>query len=139
MIANAWVRPILIETSSDGQMGGMEGMSTNNGVTGAYMVIENRGGTADRLISVTSEAATTIEMHQTQIDEAGIMRMRPQPDGIEIPALTTVEVKPGGYHLMLTGMTQSLELGQSINLSLTFASGGTFEVSAVVADYAPEE
>jgi len=139
VVSNAWVRPVLVETSGQEPMAGMESMDSTDSVTGAYLVIENRGSAADRLLSITSDAATTVEIHETQIDDSGVARMRPQPDGIEIPARSTVEVRPGGYHLMLTGIKQTLELGQTIDLSLTFASGATFEVSAVVANYAPTE
>lgn len=135
VVSNAWVRPIDVPAPSTD----MEGMSMNDVVTAAYMTIENRGGAADTLISVSADIATTLELHQTQIDASGIARMRPQPEGIEIPANSIVYIEPVSYHIMLTGLTQSLERGETIILNLSFASGITMDVSAVIADFAPEE
>lgn len=134
-VSNAWVRPIDVPASSSD----MEGMSMNDAVTAAYMAIENRGGVADTLISVSTDIATMVELHQTQIDASGIARMRPQPEGIEIPANSIVKIEPISYHIMLTGLTQSLERGESIVLNLSFTSGTTMDISAVIADFAPEQ
>jgi copper(I)-binding protein len=133
-VSDAWIRPINVSTDD----GIMEGMVMGEGVTAAYMLIENRGGIGDRLIRITTDAAVTVELHLTQIDDTGFARMRIQPDGIEIPANTIVRIEPLSYHVMLSDLTRSLERGQSVTLQLNFASGTVQDVSALVSDYAPD-
>ena len=64
----------------------------------AFLTIEN-DGEADRLVSATSTLSPKVELH-THIQEDGVMKMRPV-EFIEIPAKETVELKSGGYHIML--------------------------------------
>lgn len=132
-VSQAWVRPITVSTTDEA----MAGMAMNDGVTAAYMIITNRGG-ADQLVSVSTDAAETAELHQTQVDEAGVARMRPQSDGLAIPSNGETRIEPMGYHIMLSGLSRSLERGQEISMQLTFASGTVLDVTALVADFAPE-
>lgn len=61
----------------------------------------------------------------------GVMKMR-QVDGIDVPAGQMVTLKPGGYHIMLTGLTQPLKEGQTFPLTLTFAKAGSQDVVVTV-------
>jgi copper(I)-binding protein len=61
----------------------------------------------------------------------GVMKMR-QVDGIDLPAGKTVALKPGGYHIMLTGLAQPLAAGQSFPLTLDFAKAGARQVTVSV-------
>src|SRR3546814_13973811 len=89
--------------------------------TGAgYMTLINRGSEDDRLISAETEAASEAEVHRSGMTD-GIMRMRPQPNGIALPAGVTVEPAPGGYHLMLMGLTRPLGDDDRIPLPLPSA------------------
>ncbi|MGK2286332.1 copper chaperone PCu(A)C [Pedomonas sp. V897] len=103
--------------------------------TGAgYLTIVNGGGEADRLIGGTSPVAERLEVHSvTMIDN--IMRMRHQENGVEIPAGGTLELKPGGYHIMLIGLKAPLKAGESVPATLEFAKAGkvdvTFKVEAL--------
>ena len=63
-------------------------------VGGGYLKIDN-GGAADRLVSVRSDRATSVQLHEMKMD-GGIMIMGELKDGITIPANTTVELMPGG-------------------------------------------
>jgi copper(I)-binding protein len=68
-------------------------------VAGGYMKITNTGKEADRLIGGTIDHARRFEIHEmTMVDN--VMRMRPLPNGLEIKPGETVELKPGGYHIM---------------------------------------
>ena len=58
-------------------------------------------------------------------------------DSIAIPAGETVELKPGGYHIMLIDLAAPLEIGQEFDIVLTFANAGDVTVTVVVADEAP--
>jgi copper(I)-binding protein len=96
-----------------------------------YMTIASSSGQADALISASSPAAGSVEIHETTTDGSGMMGMHPV-DRIEVPAGGTVTLEPGGYHLMLMGLTQTLEVGSTVELDLVFERAGKVVVQADV-------
>jgi len=99
--------------------------------TGAvYVTIENRGGAADRLLSVKSPAAGAAMLHET-IEESGVSKMRETDGGIAPGA--ALEMKPGGAHIMLIGLTGPLKEGDTISVTLDFEKAGDMTVDAKVA------
>jgi copper(I)-binding protein len=102
-----------------------------SGTGGVFMVLRNEGSTADRLVSAQCDVASTVEIHETTM-EGGVMRMRPVEGGLEVPAGGQVELKPGGYHVMLIGLKQDLQEGDRFPLVLQFEKSGTISVEAVV-------
>jgi hypothetical protein len=94
----------------------------------AYFTIRNSGG-ADKLLSVASPAADA-SLHSTSMDN-GVMRMRPLQE-LDIPAKGTVELKPGGMHVMLMGLKQPLRSGDTLELDLRFEKSGNRKVNAEV-------
>jgi periplasmic copper chaperone A len=102
------------------------------GRTGAgYAEIINSGSTPDRLVSATSPAAATVEIHTMTMD-GGIMRMRALPDGLAIAARGAAALKSGGAHLMLIGLKAPLVEGTLVPLTLRFAKGGPVKVELKV-------
>jgi copper(I)-binding protein len=103
--------------------------SRPNAPTGAaFLVIENNGSDADRLVAAQSGAAQRVELH-THVDLGdGVMKMTEIEGGIEIPAGGTHVMRRGGDHVMLMGLTKSLEQGGEIAVTLTFEQAGTVEV-----------
>ena len=99
--------------------------------TGGYLTIHNHSGKADKLLGVAADFAAKAEIH-TMLHENGVMKMRALPDGIEIPAGGVVKLAPGGVHLMLMGLTQTLQPGQRLEVELTFASGRILRLPALV-------
>ena len=100
------------------------------GVSAVYMVIENTGGTDDRLVSAETDAAGIVELHSSAMDDQGVMRMRPLSDGLVIPANGSVVLQPGGYHVMLMDLQRDLMAGETVALTLSFESGKTMTVEA---------
>lgn len=97
-------------------------------VGGGYLVIENTGATADRLVSVSAPSiAGRSEIHEMAVSN-GVMTMRPLDDGIAIPAGGKVEFKPGGYHVMFMELKQPLKQDERIKSVLTFEKAGPVEV-----------
>lgn len=94
-----------------------------------YLKLSNQGA-ADRLLSATSPAAASVEMHSMAM-EGDVMKMR-QVDAIELPAGQTVELKPGGYHLMLMGLKAPLKAGDKLPLTLRFEKAGEVVVTVNV-------
>jgi periplasmic copper chaperone A len=84
----------------------------------------------DRLVAVSTPVAKKAELHMMSM-EGGVMRMRPL-DGIDLAANRPVTLKPGGMHIMLTGLTAPLQANQSITLTLSFEKAGKQEVTAAV-------
>lgn len=103
------------------------GMSVGAG----YMIISNLGAAPDRLLSVSSPVSERVEIHRTSIED-GTVRMRQVADGVMVPAGGTVEFSPGGLHLMLVQLKQSLRAGQSVPLKLVFERAGAITASMSV-------
>ena len=100
-------------------------------VAGGYLKIVNKGTTPDRLIGGSTAAAPKFEIHEMSMD-GGVMKMRALPKGIEIKPGQTVELKPGGHHLMFVGITAPLEQGKRVKGTLEFEKAGKIEVEYAV-------
>ena len=85
-------------------------------VTGAFMQLSSPQDT--RLIEVHSTAAAMTELHQMEMVD-NVMKMR-QANGLDLPANKIVELKPGGYHVMLMGLNAQAKVGDVIPLTLVF-------------------
>jgi copper(I)-binding protein len=96
-------------------------------VGGGYLSIENTGGTADRLVSVSAPFAGRTEIHEMATTN-GVMTMRPMEAGVEVPAGGKVEFKPGGFHIMFMELKQPLKQDERLKGTLTFEKAGTVEV-----------
>jgi copper(I)-binding protein len=84
--------------------------------TGAFFQLK---ATSDsRLVEVRSAAADMVQIHEMAM-EGDVMKMREVP-GIDLPAGKTVELKPGGYHVMMMGLKQPINAGDSVPLTLVF-------------------
>jgi copper(I)-binding protein len=101
-------------------------------VGGGYVTIENHGAEADRLVAATLEAAGRTELHEMKVVD-GVMTMRPLDDGVELPAGSRVELKPGSFHLMFMDLAGPLKEGESIAGTLTFEKAGEVDVTFTVA------
>jgi periplasmic copper chaperone A len=100
------------------------------GAGAAYISLMNHGAEADTLVSASTPAAETVEVHMTETVD-GVMKMR-AAGPLEIPAMGTLEMKPGGYHLMLMDLKAPLAKGSEIEITLTFAKAGAITVKVPV-------
>jgi periplasmic copper chaperone A len=96
-------------------------------VAGGYMKVTNNGKEADRLIAATLAGAPRVELHQMSM-HGDVMQMRPLADGIEIKPRATVELAPGGYHVMAMDLTGGFKEGDRVKGTLTFAKAGKVEI-----------
>jgi periplasmic copper chaperone A len=99
-------------------------------VGAAYLRITNDGKEPDRLLTVSTPVAAKAELHSVT-DDNGVMKMRPV-DGIALKPGETVELKPGGLHIMLMDIQSGLKPGDTFPLTLTFEKAGAKSVSASV-------
>lgn len=100
-VKDAWVR-----TSVQGQK-----------ATGAFMKITAKDGA--RLVSAATPVAGVAEVHEMKMD-GDVMKMRAVSGGLELPAGKTVELKPGGYHVMLMDLKGALPKDSTVPLTLVF-------------------
>jgi copper(I)-binding protein len=142
--SNAWARRAAAMGSMDkmdktGGMNKMDKMGSDKGSmsqmggggNGAvYVTLTNSGSQADSLVSASSDAAQTVELHEVKND-GGVMKMRPVKS-IAVPAGGKVVLKPGGYHIMLLDLKHDLKVGEKIPVTLKFEHGGEVQVEAAV-------
>lgn len=100
VVANAWVRATVPQQKS----------------TGAFLQIKSP--TDVKLISVSTPSAGVAEVHEMAMD-GDVMRMRPVAS-LAVPAGKLVELKPGGYHVMLMDLKGPLKTGDAVVLTLVF-------------------
>lgn len=97
---------------------------------GGFLTLKNSGASADRLLSASAEVSKAVELH-TMTMEGDVMRMR-QVEAIDLPAGKTVELKPGGLHIMFIGLKAPLKKGDSFPLKLKFEKAGEVTVQVNV-------
>jgi copper(I)-binding protein len=102
-------------------------------VAGAYMSISNKGSAPDRLVGGSAAVAGKFEVHSMVMDQ-GVAKMRPVEGGLEIKPGQTVELKPGSFHVMLTGLKQPLAKGQKVKGTLQFEKAGKIDIEYTVED-----
>jgi copper(I)-binding protein len=90
-----------------------------NGV--GYLTLANVGKTPIKLVAIESPAAKSVTVHQSSMAN-GVMSMRPVT-GLTIAPGTKIEFAPGGYHLMLLGLTNAQALGGKVPVTLVFERG----------------
>lgn len=97
--------------------------------TGCYLSVT--ASVDDRLVGVSSPLAGRAQFHESRV-ESNMMMMFELRDGLPLPAGQTVELKPGGNHIMLLAVTEPLKAGDTVPLTLTFASAAPVEITATV-------
>jgi copper(I)-binding protein len=106
--------------------------------TGAFMQLTSPSGT--RLVEVRSTAAKVVEIHEMAMD-SNVMKMR-AVTGVDLPAGKAVELKPGGYHVMLLDLKAQIKDGDSVPITLVFEGKDkkreTVEVKAAARPLNPQ-
>lgn len=135
-VKDAWARPTVPmgDTKADATpaAGDSSGMNMDGPLSAAYMVIENAGA-ADRLLGVSGDVAAMVQVHQTK-EKDGMMMMEEAKDGVELPANGSLELKPGGYHVMLMSVKNELKPGDTFKLTLKFGSRAEIPVDVTVRE-----
>jgi periplasmic copper chaperone A len=96
-------------------------------VGGGYVTIKNTGDSDDKLIGVESSSAGRAEIHEMAMVN-DVMKMRKLDDGIVIPAGQTVELKPGGLHMMFFDVKKPFAEGDKVPVTLIFEKAGKVEI-----------
>ena len=99
-------------------------------VLAGYLRIINNMDKAVELSGVSSPIFESIEIHKSRVVD-GVASMQKQTS-LFIPAMSSVELKPGGLHLMLFEPGQPLKAGDRIKLQLQFADGSVSSIEAEI-------
>ena len=102
-----------------------------NNVGAAYLIIKNEGTQDDRLLSATSTVSPKVQVHEV-VTTGMTQKMQELPDGLMVPAGASVELKPGGYHIMMMELVNPLAAGDTVSLTLKFEQAGSIDVQAPV-------
>lgn len=111
-VGDAWARASATQTSA------------------AYLTIGNKSGEDDTLLEARSPVAGRVEIHDMTMEDM-VMRMR-RLDNLPVAAGESVQLAPGGKHIMLIGLAAPLEEGASVPLTLVFEKAGEIGVEAPV-------
>lgn len=111
-VTGAWVRPTV-----EGQMG-----------TGAFMTL--RAKEPMKVVGATSAVAGVVEIHEMAMQN-NVMRMR-AIESLPLPAGQPVELKPGGYHVMLMDLNRALKPGEKVAIELQLETGDKRRVTQPV-------
>jgi copper(I)-binding protein len=99
---------------------------------GGFISITNTGDEDDRLVTASTPSAGVMELHNMTF-ENNVMVMRQMKDGIAIPAGETVDLKPGGMHLMFMQVPTPFVEGEKVSVTLVFEKAGEVVVDLPVA------
>lgn len=106
-------------------------LPANPEVGAVRMVVRNGGDHADALVRVSSPIAAGAMVHRSIVDAVGRSTMVPE-SSLPIAARSSVTFEPGGLHVMLTGISRALHVGDRVPLIFTFRHAGTVRATAVV-------
>jgi hypothetical protein len=132
---------IILITSACGNSGGIAvldawarpGFRGDN--SAVYLTINNQTNQGEGLIGANSDVAGGTEIHLSRMDAVGTMTMERQ-DLVVIPAKDSIELAPGGLHIMLVNLGKDLSVGDTFPVTLEFQRAGdiTIEVEVKQSD-----
>lgn len=147
-ITDAWARPAAMIMADDSMdmgdddmdMGESMAMGPAGGTGAVYFKMTNSGDAPDTLIKVidakvqtTGDLSGMVELHETTMAD-GVMTMHKLDAGMKVLAGATVELKPGGLHVMMMNIKRELKPGDTVTLVLGFESGDEKTITAEVRE-----
>ena len=134
VFASVFVSLMMLSTAmaSDLMFGALQFRATIGSMpsSAAYLSITNHGAMADRLLTAESNLARKTELHTMDVTN-GVMKMRQIDGGIAIPAGKTVQLAPGGLHVMLIGLKVPLNADENYQVTLVFEKAGKVELTGL--------
>ena len=99
-----------------------------------YMDITNSTDTVDTLIAASADVCETAELHESSMDDAGVMSMSELEFGVPIPAGATASLEPGGMHVMCISLDHELEVGEMVPVVLDFETAPSQTIQVEIRD-----
>lgn len=110
--------------------------ATDEHMTGVFGTLVNESDQPLHLVGAEAEIAGTAELHETAEDGTGSTLMQEKEGGFVIEPGQSLELVPGGDHVMLMQLTEEIEPGQEVLVTLEFADGSTAPLEAVAKEFA---
>ncbi|GAA3589914.1 hypothetical protein GCM10022198_12230 [Klugiella xanthotipulae] len=110
--------------------------ASDTGMTGAFGELNNSSATDITVVAASSDAAATVELHEVITGDDGNSLMQQKEGGFVVPAEGTHALEPGADHLMFMELTDKLEPGQTVSITLELSDGSTVKIEAPVKQYA---
>ncbi|MFJ4038472.1 copper chaperone PCu(A)C [Microbacterium sp. NPDC090007] len=109
--------------------------AADEGMSAGFGTLANTGDTDLTVVSATDDATSSMQLHETMQNESGQMVMREIEGGFVIPAGGSLELAPGGNHLMFMDVTTPLRAGDETTITLTFADDSTARIVAPIKEF----
>ncbi|TWO18239.1 copper chaperone PCu(A)C [Campylobacter hyointestinalis] len=97
----------------------------------AFMSITNNTDQNISLVSASNSVSKFTELH-THVSENGMKKMIQIPQ-IDIPAKSSAQLKPGGLHIMMIGLSKAINPGDKVDITLNFSNGKSIDLKGVEA------
>lgn len=104
-------------------------------MTGVFATLENTSGKDVTVTSAEFPGAGMVELHETVTTEGGGSKMQEAKGGFTVKAGETFQLKPGGNHIMLMGLTQDIKAGETYTVTLVLSDGTKVPVKATARDF----
>lgn len=101
-----------------------------------FFVVKNGGDEDDAIVGASTDAADTVELHET-VTEGASTKMQ-QVEQIDVAAGEETALEPGGLHVMMMDLTGELALGDTFEVEIEFQNAGKVTFDVEVTDYVEE-
>ena len=105
---------------------------TTGGNSAVYMIIDNPTDDDEILLNATSDVADSVELHMSKMSEDNSMMMMQRQENIPIPSGASVELEPGGLHIMLIDLNHDLVAGETFSVALQFQNAGEIMIEVPI-------
>lgn len=109
--------------------------AADDGMTAVFGELKNNSDNDINLVAAEYDDADSVQLHETLEDSSGGMSMQEKKGGFTVPAGKSLDLKPGGEHIMVMGLTKPIKPGEEISLDLVTADEQTVSVTATAKDY----
>ncbi len=109
--------------------------AVDDGMTGAFGLVENTTDEAVTIVGASTDASPMVQLHETVADSSGNTTMQEVDGGFTVEPGETLTLEPGGNHLMLMNVAEPLKAGAEVDITLELADGTSVPFSAVVKEF----
>lgn len=115
--------------------GWVKAATAADGMTAVFVTLENVTDQAVEITSVSTDMSDAAELHE-MVEQDGAMVMQQASNGLSISPGGTLQLEPGGYHVMVMGLQQDVLAGETHQVTLVLGNGDHVDFEAVAKDFA---
>lgn len=102
-----------------------------SGMGSVYLTLHNMSGQDDLLLAVDCSIAKSTAIYETNVTD-GLASMEPSPLGMNLPSHGEVVMRPGGIHIMMSGVAKDTKVGSLLSVKLVFRDAGSLDLKVPV-------